>query len=153
MVKHHLPCFVVADGGQARFLKPAADEALHVWAAMDSATLHQKSHDLGSDGPGRAFESASPMRHAVAPRSDPHDRAETAFAHLVAQRILAEAAEGTFDELVLIAPPHVLADIQSQFDSRTQALVIGTVGKDLVNVPVDELWPHLQPWTHPVRRA
>ena len=30
MVKHHLPCFVVADGGQARFLKPAADEALHV---------------------------------------------------------------------------------------------------------------------------
>ena len=95
MSQHHLPCFVIADGGQARFIQPGADEALHVWAALESPTLHQKAHDMGSDGPGRAFESATPTRHAMAPRSDPHERAEVAFADLVTERIRAEAAEGT----------------------------------------------------------
>ena len=153
MSQHHLPCFVIADGGQARFIQPGADEALHVWAALESPTLHQKAHDMGSDGPGRAFESATPTRHAMAPSSDPHERAEVAFADLVTERIRAEAAEGTFNEFVLVGPAPVLAEIQRRLDPRTQALVMGTVAKDLVNVPLDQLWPHLKPWAHPVRRA
>lgn len=153
MVQHHLQCFVVADGGQARFVKPASDNALHSWAMMESSSIHQKSHDLVSDGPGRSFESASPTRHAVAPRSDPHDRAETNFAHLVAARVCAEAAAGTFNEFILVAPAHVLADIQEKLDPKTKALVTGTLAKDLVNVPTDELWTHLKPWARAVHRA
>ena len=50
-------CFVIADGGHARFVRPAADNALHTFEAVDSTTVHKRDHDLVSDRPGRAFES------------------------------------------------------------------------------------------------
>lgn len=153
MVQHHKQCFVIADGGHARFVTPASDNALHTREAIESATLHKQSHDLGSDQPGRSFESASATRHAIEPRNDPHEMEKKKFARLVADKLCADSAADEFNELVLVAPPHVLSDIKAGLDGTAQAKLIGTLAKDLVHVPDHELWPHLKQWVRPTHRV
>ena len=153
MVQHHNPCFVVADGGHARFVRPAPDNALHTVETFDSATVHHRSHDLGSDRPGRSFESGSPTRHGYTPRQDPHEAEQVRFARLVGEKICQSSAEGAFNELILVAPPDILSEVKGALDKATEAKLVGTLAKDLVKVPDHELWPHLQEWARPVRRA
>jgi len=149
MDRHAEICFVIADGGHARFVRTAADNALHTIEALDSATLHDKSHDLGTDRPGRTFESASSTRHAMTPRHDPHELEKDRFARLVGARINAEVC----DELVLVAPAHVLALLDAALDVAARGKVMGTLAKDLAGVPDHELWPHLKEWARPVHRV
>ena len=152
MVMHHNQCFVVADGGHARFVKPASDNALHTVVAGDSATVHKRSHDLGSDRPGRSFESASPSHHSESARTDLHDAEKLKFAKLVAARICEESTLGEFNELILVAPTHILQELQDGLDKPTAAKLIGTLAKDLTKVPDHELWPHLKQWVRPTHR-
>lgn len=153
MVKHRSLCIVIADGGQARFVRPAADNALHTQEALESATLHQQTGDLVSDRPGRSFESANAARHALAPHNDPHTLEKGKFARLVGEKIRTGARAGSFDELLLVAPPPVLSELREALDVETERLLIGTLSKDLVKVPDDELQPHLKQWVRPVHRA
>ena len=153
MVQHRVPCFVIADGGHARFVKPAADNALHTVEALDAVTAHQRSRDLGSDRPGRTHESATTARHALAPRHDPHELEKSRFARLVAEKVNETCAAGGFTELILVAPPHILAEMRDALDSAAAALVVDTLGKDLVKVPDHELYPHLSQWVRPTTRA
>ncbi|MGE0417114.1 MAG: host attachment protein [Acetobacteraceae bacterium] len=153
MVQHHHLCFVIADGGQARLVMSADDNALHTVEHLESEALHKRSSDLTSDRPGRSFESASPTRHAVEPRNDPHEMEKIRFAHIVGERIKEAGATGRFNELVLVAPPNVLAEMMSMLDKPTEAKVIGTLAKDLVKVPDHELYPHLKQWVRPTHRA
>lgn len=146
-------CIVIADGGHARFVRPAADHALHTFEAVDSTTVHKKDHDLVSDRPGRSFESGATGRHAYSPRHDPHELAKERFAQVVARRINEDAAAEVFNELVVVAPRHVLSELTDALDVPTKAKLLGSLAKDLVKTPDDELWPHLKEWVEPVRRA
>ena len=152
MAHYHHQCFVIADGGRARFVTPSADNALHTLEALESTDLHKRAHDLGADRPGRSFESGSPTRHAYSPRHDPHDLAKDKFARLVGEKITAESAQGLFDELILVAPSHVLAELRETLDPPTLAKLTGVLAKDLTKTADHELWPHLKTWVRPVER-
>jgi protein required for attachment to host cells len=146
-------CFVIADGGHARFVRPASDNALHTFEAVDSVTLHKRDHDLVSDRPGRAFESGTAARHAYTPRTDPHEMAKDQFTREVARMINATSAADEFHELVVVAPSHVLSELTECLDAATRAKLLGSLAKDLVNTPDHELRPHLKEWVGPVQRA
>jgi protein required for attachment to host cells len=153
MPQHHTLCFVIADGGHARFVRPASDNALHTFEAVDSVTLHKRDHDLVSDRPGRSFESAAVARHAYTPRTDPHEMAKDQFTREVARMVNANSAADEFHELILVAPSHVLSELTDALDAATKAKLLGSLAKDLVNTPDHELWPHLKEWVRPVTRA
>jgi protein required for attachment to host cells len=153
MPKHRKLCFVVADGGHARFLRPAEDFALHTFEALDSSTVHKKDHDLVSDREGRAFEGSGPGRSAFTPRHDPHEMAKERFAQTVAKRINEESAAETFTELVIVAPATVMTELTDSLDTTTSAKLIGRLAKDLVKTPDHALYPHLKEWVRPVHRA
>ena len=153
MVEHSIPCFVIADGGHVRFVFPAPDNALHTRTATDSLHLHDRSSDLGTDRPGRSFESASITRHAIAPKNDPHQMEKQEFARTVAKQLCDLSAENGFNELILVAPSHVLAEIQEHLDVTTAAKLVGTLAKDLTKVPDNALYPHLKEWVRPTHRA
>jgi len=147
-------CFVIADGGHARFVRPATDNALHTIEAIDSVSVHKRDHDLVSDRPGRSFESgSSSMRHAYSPRQDPHEQEKVRFAHLVAARMNEESATGLFTDLVIVAPSSVLSEVTEALDLPTKAKLVGTLAKDLVKVPDHDLYAHLKEWARPVHRA
>ncbi|MSP02888.1 MAG: host attachment protein [Acetobacteraceae bacterium] len=135
-------CFVIADGGHARFVRPAEDHGLHTFESLDSAAVHLHTRDLVSDRAGRSFESGSPTRHAFTARLDPHDQEKVRFARSVADRINQRSAAGVFTEPVLVAPPHVLTEIVDTLDTAASA-----------KVPDHDLSPHLKEWVRPVHRA
>jgi protein required for attachment to host cells len=143
---------VIADGEHARFVRPADDNALHTQTGFDSPAAHKRSGDLVSDRPGASFHSDSTARHAVAPRTDPHDMAKEAFAKDLAARLNEAAAAGQFDELVLVAPAHTLNPLQAHLDVTARDRIIGTLQKDLVKTPDQDLWPHVREWVRPVHR-
>jgi protein required for attachment to host cells len=95
------------------------------------------------------MHSGSSGHHALAPRHDPKALAKEKFADAIAQQLDA-GATGAFDELVVVAPPRVLSKILEALNPATDAKVIGTLAKDLVKVPDDELCTHLRPWARPV---
>jgi protein required for attachment to host cells len=143
---------VIADGEHARILQPDADNELRTLRSLDSAAAHQRSRDLGSDRPGRSFESAASARHAVGERHDLHQMEKDRFVHLVADTLNEAAAYSEFDELVLVAPARALHELRSGLDGNTVRKLIGTLEKDLVKTPDHEMAPHVQEWVGPARR-
>jgi len=139
-------CILIADGEHARLLRLEENNVLHVASDLDSATAHVVAHDLVSDRPGRTFESARPGSHAIAPRHDPHQLEKKRFAHFVAQQLCHAAASDAFERLVLVAPAHMLNEIEAALDAPTAQKVVGRLPKDLVKVPNHALSQHLQQW-------
>lgn len=139
-------CILIADGEHARLLRPDEDNVLHIANNFDSATAHLVAHELVSDRPGRAFESARPGSHGIAPRHDPHQTEKQQFAHFVARQLCHAAAGEAFDRLLLVAPAHVLNAIEAALDEPTAAKVVGRLAKDLVKVPNHALSRHLHEW-------
>jgi protein required for attachment to host cells len=144
---------VIADGEHVRFVRPAADNALHSAASLHSPSAHKRSADLGSDHPGASLHSGSTAHHALAPRQDPHEREKETFAHAIAEKLNVRAAGDGFEELVIVAPPYVLKVIRRALDTKTEAKIVGTLAKDLVKVPDCDLWPHVQGWVRPIHRS
>ncbi|MBL8906237.1 MAG: host attachment protein [Rhizobiales bacterium] len=135
--------YVIADGGRARFVRPAERQHFRTIRNIESGHLHHHSHELGRKPPSRVQESASPTRHAVEPRQDPHDRAERDFAQYVARELNADLEVSACDALILAAPSHTLADIQRVLSRELQAKVVATLAKDLTKVPDADLPGHL----------
>jgi len=57
------------DGEHVRFVQPDVDNVLRTIGSLDSASAHARSRDIGSDRPGRSFESGAGARHAVGQRA------------------------------------------------------------------------------------
>ncbi len=153
MVKHLKLWVVVADGEHARIVAPREDGALQTHERIDSKSAHLRSSDLATDRPGRVHESVSATRHGEAPRTDPHDAAKDRFGKDLGAFLLRSSREGAFDELVLVAPSHILADLQGSLDKPASDKLRGALAKDLTKVPDHELQPHLHEWVRPPHRV
>jgi protein required for attachment to host cells len=136
---------VVADGARARFLvNEGPGKGLREALPEESGAPPPPTRDLGTDRPGRVFESADSSRHAMEPRVDWHRFEKQRFARSVAQVIDRGATERAFDRLVLIAPPRTLGDLRAVLGHASREAVHGEVAKDLTKVPVHDLPGHLE---------
>ncbi len=150
MTAHHKLWVLIADGEHARVVSPSPEHlqfATH--SAFDSATAHLASHDLGTDRPGRSFESMGTLRHAITPRQDPHQAAKHDFLVRVAHQMNEQAKAGAFDRLVLVAPAHALHDLREAMSAQSRDKMVGSLGKDLTKVPDHDLSSHLAEWWLP----
>ena len=135
--------YVIADGGRARFVARDEEGAFRTLSSFVSTELHKSTHELGRDRPARVKESATPARHAVEPRRDLHEAAKGAFIRTVATELAAQLKDGKFDELVLVAPPGVIAELKDALSKPIAKLVVEELQKDLTKVPDHELTGHL----------
>lgn len=135
---------LVADGARARILEHTRiGGGLVALAAMDHEKAHGHARDLGSDRPGRVFDSAGAGRHAVAPHTDYLRYEKDKFAHEVAALLEQAGTAQRFDRLVLVAPPRTLGDLRAAMGPHAKAAVIGEVRKDLTHTQDRELPEHL----------
>jgi protein required for attachment to host cells len=142
----------IVDGEHARFVQPDGDNVLHTMCSLDSASAHMRSRELGSDRPGRSFESATAAHHAVGQRHDLHAMEKEKFARFVAEEIDAAASRNDFDELLIVAPARTLHELREALGEAAGTRLIGTLEKDLVKTPDHELWPHVRDWVSAGRR-
>jgi protein required for attachment to host cells len=135
---------VIADAARARVfetrgrgtgLTPVSDMALDADLAP--------SREIGTDRPGRTFESVGSTRHAMQSPSDPHREQKRQFARRIAEAVEARQATKRFDRLVLVAPPVTMGDLRAALPAKVKAAVTAELVADLTNTPLSELPEHL----------
>jgi protein required for attachment to host cells len=135
--------YVIADGGRARFVEQDDGGAFRTLSNFVSTELHKRSEELGRDRPARVQESAASARHAVEPKRDLHDAAKEDFIRTVGAELAGLQKEGSFDELVLVAPPGVIRELKDALSKPVAERVVRELHKDLTKVPDHDLTSHL----------
>ena len=134
---------LVADGARARILiNQGVDKGLEAVGGEKHAATHAPTRDLGSERPGRTFDSVGGGRHAKEPRVDWHEFEKHQFAKKMAA-VLDRAAGKDFDRLILVAPPKTLGDLRGALSKQTSGLISGELNKDLTMFALHELPEHL----------
>lgn len=135
---------LVADAQRARILErriPGAGWSERVEQALEIS--NPRSHERGSERPGRSHESAGAARHAIEPRSDPHREAKRAFARELAGRLEVAATGGDYAQLLLVAPPAFLGDLRAALGQEAARRLRGSLDKDLTHAPLADIAAHL----------
>ena len=134
---------VVCDGAKALILENSGDikfpnlKTIRVFEQKDLPT-----RELGTDAPGRAFNSVGNIRSAV-DQTDWHDQSERAFLAQLVQHLDAAVSSGKAKSLIIVAPPRALGIIRPAYSHALKGAVRAEVDKDFVKMPVHEIERHL----------
>ena len=124
---------VVAHRGGARIVLDQEDK-LRVIETIDNPDSAPSRR--GRDQP------SSPDSHghrAPPPRESQREHAANAFASKLADKLLTHRNQRSYNELVLIAPPHFLGALRHALDDATANTVRGTLDKDFGRLTDHEL--------------
>jgi protein required for attachment to host cells len=134
---------VVCDGKKALVLENAGDEKflnLKTREVYEQPDL--KTRELGTDAPGRAFNSVGAGRSALEP-TDWHAQEEDRFLRKLAERLDVAVNAGQAQALILIAPPRALGVLRQTYSHGLRAAVRAEIDKDFVKLPLHEIEKHL----------
>jgi protein required for attachment to host cells len=134
---------VVCDGAKALILENAGDAK---FPNLKTKEVHEqadpKTHEQGTDAPGRAVNSVGAQRSAME-QTDWHDQAEQRFLGDLAKRLDAAVTAGETKSLILVAPPRALGVLRRSFSGSLREAVRAEIDKDYVKMPVHEIERHL----------
>lgn len=131
---------LIADASRAKVLHTRGlGNGLTAVPGMTLETDHKLAHEIGADRPGRSFESVGATRHAIAPRSDPERVEEQRFVGRVIDLLDKEAAQDSFDRLIVVAPPVMLGDLRAALTPRLTQKLAATLDKDYTKTPEAKL--------------
>lgn len=124
---------VVAESARARVFSRAGKRGT-LREIADLSHPESRLHDteLSSDVPGRSFDSHGQGRHGMEQSTDPQDREAQAFAGEIARHVDHGRREGSFEALVLVAPPKFLGLLRSELNKLTRDRVVAEINKNLV---------------------
>jgi len=135
---------LIVDAARARvFETRGRGTGLTVVQDMTMDAELSPSHTLGSDRPGRSFESVGSARHAMESRSDLHREQKRQFARRVAGAVQERHAAKSFDRLVLVAPAVTMGDLRAALSDEVKAVVTAGLVADLTKTPISQLPAHL----------
>ena len=136
--------FVVADAGRAEaMVKRRGETGYDSVRSWENPDAHLKSHEMGEDRPGRAFDGLGPQRSAMEPRETPKEAAERDFARELAAALDAAVAGGEAQRIVLVAAPRLLGDLRPLLSRAVQGAIAGEHAKDYTTLPRAELFARL----------
>ena len=134
---------VVCDGAKALVLENVGDS---VFPNLKTREVYEqdalKTHEQGSDAPGRAIQSVGSMRSAME-QTDWHEQSEAAFLKDLAGRLDAAVNAGETKAMTIVAPPRALGVLRQAYSPRLRQAVRTEIDKDLVKKPVHEIEKHL----------
>jgi protein required for attachment to host cells len=134
---------VVCDGAKALVLHNLGNRAhLNLKTREVYEQDDPKTHEIGTDRPGRTFGSAGNGRSAIE-QTDWHDQAEQRFLAKLALRLDKAVLGGETPSLVVVAPPRAIGMLRREFTSHVRQAIRAEVEKDYVKMPIDEIQRHL----------
>ena len=93
--------------------------------------LHAR--DLGTDRPGRSFDSAGAGRHGMGQPVSPTEQENIRFAKTVASRLDTARKQHAFDRLVLVADPRFLGHLRQGMTPATRNCLTTELQKNLAD--------------------
>jgi protein required for attachment to host cells len=134
---------VVCDGKKALLLENAGDEK---FLNLKTKEVHEhpdpKTHEQGTDAPGRAFQSVGHTRSAME-QTDWHEQAEQRFLQSLVAHLDAAVNGGKAKSLIVVAPPRALGVLRQAYSHKVRSVLRGEIDKDFVRLPVHEIERHL----------
>ncbi|MCB0308364.1 MAG: host attachment protein [Bdellovibrionales bacterium] len=95
--------------------------------------------EIEEDRPGRAFDSAGKGRHSMSSEVSPSDHVSKAFANRLADDLNKGRIQGQFQRIILVAEPQFLGFLRAALDKNTLSMVVDTVDRNLVDLPVNQV--------------
>ena len=136
---HHDAWVVVADGEKALFLRNEGDEVYpNLEVFREFKEENPRTHDQGTDRPGRFNDGPSPHKSAVE-ETDWHRIEKERFAKEIAGRLYKAAHRGDFQRLVIVAPPLVMGEMRKELHKEVQDRLIAEIPKTLTNHAVIDI--------------
>lgn len=130
---------LVADGQKALFLENVTDAQSPnlVIRRVEEQDL-PPNREQQSDRPGRRADPGPGQRSGLAV-ADWHQLDEARFASEMADILYRMAHRGTFERLIVVAPPKTLGTLRDHLHKEVVRRVVAEVAKDLTNHPGDKL--------------
>jgi protein required for attachment to host cells len=134
---------VVCDGAKALVLENAGNRKT---PSLKTKEVYQhddpKTHEIGTDRPGRAFNSVGNGRSSME-QPDWHDQEEQKFLTKLAARLDKAVLGGETPSLIVVAPPRAIGVLRRAYTSHVRQAIRAEVEKDYVKMPLDEITRHL----------
>ncbi len=131
---------VVADASRADFyIRHKRFSPMEPVQSLTSPDARAKEQDLGSDAPGRAFDSKGSGRHAMEPDHSGKEHLRENFAHQIADELDAGRVANKYQHLVIIAAPHLLGDIRGKLSRATRQLVTTEIDKEMTALDISAI--------------
>ncbi len=136
---------VAHEAGARLFENHGPGKGLRLLEEVDHPAGRERDGDMDSDRPGRSFRknSGDPRRAAMSRSEGPHDRAVSAFARELAEKLRGGRVRSELDRVVLVAPPRFLGLLRAALDGPTSQIVVGSLHKDLAHSDEAELAKHV----------
>jgi protein required for attachment to host cells len=135
---------LVANQAGARiFDHPVAGAELALVEEIDHPEGRLKNSEIDTDRAGAAFESAAPGVRAMGREESAHERVAADFARALAAKLSAARNDGRFDQLLIVADPHLLGLLRRAMDVPTGSRVKRAMPKNLAHVPTHAMHKHL----------
>lgn len=135
--------YIIADGGRVRYVERTGPGQFNTFRKFISPHMHEKSSALSQDRPGRVHESLGTTRHAIAPKAEPRDKAESAFIRAIAEDLRQDGTLGGFDNLILVAPARLQEVFRDNLPTAIGPKLVECIDKDVTKVPDRDLYRHL----------
>jgi protein required for attachment to host cells len=134
---------VVCDGAKALVLENVGDRMYPNLKTREVyAHENPKTHEQGTDQPGRSISSVGSARSAME-QTDWHAQAERTFLVDLASRLDAAVTAGETKCILIVAPPRALGILRQVYTPVLKNALRGEVDKDYVKMPVHEIEKHL----------
>ena len=134
---------VVCDGAKALVL---VNEGNRKTPRLITREVYQqedrKTREIGTDKPGRSFNSVDEQRSAME-QTDFHRQEEERFLSRLAERLDKAVLGGETRALIVVAPPRAIGVLRREFSPHVRGAVQAEVERDYVKMPVDEIARHL----------
>ncbi len=136
---HHNALILVADGQKYLVLRNAGNFR-HPVLKVEARGAHVSlpTSEQGSDRTGRAFATSGTRRSAME-QADLHQLEMDGFAKQVAEILQVRAETGDFEELIVVAPPHTLAELRKHRGEAVTNRLVAEVNKDLTKHTIDQI--------------
>jgi protein required for attachment to host cells len=134
---------LVCDGTKALVLENAGDEKFPNLKTREVFEQEDpKTHEQGTDAPGRAISSIGSRRSAME-QTDWHQQAEERFLRRLAGHLDGAVNAGQAKSIVIVAPPRALGVLRQAYSHNLRAALRAEIDKDLVRLPVYQIEKHL----------
>jgi len=134
---------VVCDGKKALVLENVGDTK---FLNLKTREVHEqpdaKTHEQGTDKPGRSINSIDSRRSAME-QTDWHDQEEARFLQRLASHLDAEVNAGNAKSVIMVAPPRALGVLRQAYSQNLRNVLRAEIDKDFVKMPVYEIEKHL----------
>ncbi len=135
----HNACVLVADGRKMLFLRNEGD-AVHPHLVVETAQelSNPADHDQKTDAAGRAGSMLGRGQNSF-DEGDFHQMAEDRFAADAADQLKQRALSGSFESLIVVAPPHTLGALRKHYHASVSDRLAGEIHKDLTGHSMSDI--------------